>query len=179
MSGLPGCGEWCPVQPGRNACIALVCETRPGRRPAAPTALPSRGGCLAALLHTAALQPAPLPALPLLAHQQRPPPALFAPSSPAADALDAGDNSTLADLRTQFLSLDANADGQLSPAEFDAELEGYLPYGSNSTDIAPVSSLEWHRCGTEEGNRGQGNMRAGGCWCRFSCQHASMRQCAS
>lgn len=61
-------------------------------------------------------------------------------SSPAADALDAGDNSTLADLRTQFLSLDANADGQLSPAEFDAELAGYLPYGSNSTDIAPVSA---------------------------------------
>jgi hypothetical protein len=58
-----------------------------------------------------------------------------------ADALDGGDNSTLAGLRTQFLALDANADGQLSPAEFDAELDGYLPYG-NSTEVAPSPATE-------------------------------------
>lgn len=72
-----------------------------------------------------------------LSHQHRPK-LLPPPPSLAADALDAGDNSTLAALRTQFLALDANADGQLSTAEFDAELDGYLPYG-NSTDVAPVS----------------------------------------
>lgn len=76
MSGLPGCGEWCPVQPGRNACVALVCETRPGRRPAAPTALPSRSGSLAALRHTTALLcSAPsLHSLRLLTHSARPTP---------------------------------------------------------------------------------------------------------
>lgn len=64
------------------------------------------------------------------------------PAPSTADALDAGDNSTLADLRTQFLALDTNADGLVAPAEFDSELTDYLPYG-NSTDAAAPVSGRW------------------------------------
>lgn len=61
------------------------------------------------------------------------------PAPSTADALDAGDNSTLADLRTQFLALDTNADGLVAPAEFDSELADYLPYGNSTDTAAPVS----------------------------------------